>query len=565
MIEQLTVELNELKLNEILKQEEFERQNKATFVADSISKAEQRRRIDSLRNILPGDPLVIEGDTLFKLYAKRGGHLPAQRVKMTEAKIMMLGKRLAFKRDSLHILDSDYVCDIMSGDDVIITITDNDGLWQNTTRNGLAEQYLPIIENKIADLQAIYGLKERIKNTLLAILVIVVLITAIFLVVLMYRYFKRYIRRGLKNKFKPIIVKDYELLSPIKFARVLMFFSRLLKFILILLLLLISIPILFSIFPETDDLSRKFFSYITTPLSSYWNSFVKFLPDLIKIFLLIIIFRYILKGIKYLANEIASSKLKINGFYPDWAMPTYQIIRILLYAFLVIMIWPLIPFSNSTIFQGVSVFIGLIISLGSTSVVGNLMAGMVITYMRSFNIGDQIKMNDIVGTVVEKTPFVTRFKTLKNEIVTVPNSSIMSSQIVNYTTSAKSTGVIIYSDVTVGYEVPWQKVEEILLSAAAHTQGVMSSPKPFVLIKELPDPYCKYQINAYTREDKTIPRVYTRLHKEIIDRFNEAGIELMSPIYYAGRDGSESTIPPEYLNHTALKVTKPEKPQKSDG
>ena len=295
LIEQLMVELNELKLNEILKQEEFERQNKATFVADSISRAEQRRRIDSLRNILPGDPIVIEGDTLFKLYAKRGGHLPAQRVKMTEDKIMMLGKRLAFKRDSLYILDSDHVSDIMSGDNVIITITDNDGLWQNTTRNELAEQYLPIIENKIADLQAIYGLKERIKNTLQVILVIVVLITAIYLVVLMYRYFKRYIRRGLKNKFKPIIIKDYELLSPIKYARVLMFFSRLLKFILILFLLLISIPILFSIFPETDDLSRRFFSYITTPLSSYWNSFVEFLPDLIKIILLISIFSYVLK------------------------------------------------------------------------------------------------------------------------------------------------------------------------------------------------------------------------------------------------------------------------------
>jgi small-conductance mechanosensitive channel len=173
----------------------------------------------------------------------------------------------------------------------------------------------------------------------------------------------------------------------------------------------------------------------------------------------------LIKGVEYIAGEIESEKLKITGFYPDWAQPTFNIIRFLLYVFMIAMIYPYLPGSNSGVFQGISVFVGLIVSLGSSTAIANIIAGLVITYMRPFRIGDRIKLGETEGNVIEKTPFVTRIRTPKNEVVTIPNSFIMSSHTTNYSSSARDYGLIIHSKVTFGYEVPKEEVLDLLIHA----------------------------------------------------------------------------------------------------
>ena len=190
-----------------------------------------------------------------------------------------------------------------------------------------------------------------------------------------------------------------------------------------------------------------------------------------------------------------------------------------------------------------SVFVGLIISLGSSTVIGNIIAGLVITYMRPFKLGDRIQLNETTGNVIEKTPFVTRLRTPKNEVVTIPNSFIMSSHTTNYSVSARQYGLIIHSTVTIGYDVPWRQVHQLLINAARQTTGVLPEPKPFVLETELSDYYPCYQINAYIKDADKLGDIYSDLHQNIQDVFNEAGVEIMSPHYFAGRDGSASTIP----------------------
>ncbi|MDE6716209.1 MAG: mechanosensitive ion channel family protein, partial [Muribaculaceae bacterium] len=244
---------------------------------------------------------------------------------------------------------------------------------------------------------------------------------------------------------------------------------------------------------------------------------------------------------------IEDEKLKISGFYPDWAQPTFNIIRFLLYAFMIAMIYPYLPGSNSGVFQGISVFVGLIVSLGSSTVIGNIIAGLVITYMRPYKIGDRIKLNDTTGNVIEKTPFVTRLRTPKNEVVTIPNSFIMSSHTVNYSASARKFGLIIHTTVTIGYDAPWRQVHQLLINAARITPGVLDNPKPFVLETELQDYYPCYQINAYIKDADKLAQITSDLHQNIQDVFNEAGVEIMSPHYFAKRDGSASTIPEDYL------------------
>lgn len=547
VIEELRQQIQELKMNEIVLQNEYQSNIRLSFEQDSINQAKQRLRIDSLRNHTEGVPLVIEGDTLLELYTKRGGVMPQDRINRAEQIIMSVGQSLAMHLDSVYVFNSEYAADIMSGDKVIITFTDQDGLWQNMSKEELAELYLPIIADKIQELHAEYGLSMKIKNVLYSLLVIAIQAGLIYLTNRLFRKTRRWVLRLMRYKFKPISIKDYELLNEKKQAYVLLFGLNTARIMTIIIQLIISIPILFSIFPETKELAYTLFSYIWSPLRDIFASVGGYFPKLIKIIVILFCFRYMNKGLKYITNEIATGKLQITGFYADWAFPTYYILRFLLYSFMFIMIWPLLPNSQSAIFQGVSVFVGLVISLGSTTVIGNLMAGMVLTYMRSFKVGDQIKLKDIMGVVVEKTPFVTRIRTRQNEIISLPNSTVMSSETVNYSMSVENRhAVIVTVDVVVGYEVDKKIVQELLIDAALKSKGILSHPKPVVMIPRLDDFYCCYQVNAYTREVKTLARINSELNEQIIDKLHEAGIELLSPHYYAQRDGSESTIPPRF-------------------
>lgn len=545
-LQEMALQLQEMKLNEIVLRTELDniRNLKTT---DSLKRAEQRHRIDSLRALTPGIPVLVGGDTLFTLYAKRGGHSALDRADMINDILLKIGKERSLHRDSVYTLESEYYIDIMYSNKVIVSITDQDALWQGTSRRELAEQYVPILAAKIKELKEEHSLLQVAKRAALFVLVLVVQYLLFRLTNLLFRKLRRQIIRFKQQRLKPIIIRDYEFLNTHRQGRILIFFSNLLRYIVLLIQLMFSVPILFAIFPQTEKLALKIFLYIIEPIKMVLKSIVEYIPNLFIILVIWYCIKYIIKGIQYIANEIENEKLKITGFYPDWAQPTFNIIRFLLYAFMIAMIYPYLPGSNSGVFQGISVFVGLIISLGSSTVIGNIIAGLVITYMRPFKLGDRIKLNDTTGNVIEKTPFVTRLRTPKNEVVTIPNAFIMSSHTVNYSASARQFGLIIHTTVTIGYDVPWRQVHQLLINAARSTTGVLEHPKPFVLETELQDYYPCYQINAYIKDADQLAQITSDLHQNIQDIFNQAGVEIMSPHYFAGRDGSTTTIPEDYL------------------
>ena len=239
------------------------------------------------------------------------------------------------------------------------------------------------------------------------------------------------------------LIQNYELLDTQRQVNLLIFLSNLLRYVIMLLQLLITVPLLFAIFPQTKGLAYQIFSYIWNPIKNILVGIVDYIPNLFAILIICFAVKYLVRLVHYLSREVEAGRLKFGGFYPDWAMPTYHIIRFLLYAFMIAMIYPYLPGAKNGVFQGISVFVGLIISLGSSTVIGNVIAGLVITYMRPFKLGDRIQLNDTTGNVIEKTPLVTRIKTPKNEVVTIPNSFIMSSHTVNYSASAREYGLII--------------------------------------------------------------------------------------------------------------------------
>ncbi len=488
-IQELALQLQEMKLNEILLKDELESTKNSNTTANSLKRAEQQNRIDSLRTLTPGVPVVVEGDTLFYLYAKRGGRTPVDRAEDILNIMVKIGTSHSLKKDSIYIYDSEYVTDIMYGEKVILSITDQDALWQNLSRIALAEQYQPIIQNKIQELREQHSILQIAKRVLLFILVIIIQYFLFKLTNYLFKKLRRKIIWLKQNRLRSITIRDYEFLNTHRQGRVLMFFTNVIRWIVLLIQLTISVPILFAIFPQTEDLALKIFSYLLEPVKMIFKSVGSYIPNLFIILVIYYCIKYIVKGIQYIANEIESENLKISGFYPDWAQPTFNIIRFLLYAFMIAMIYPYLPGSDSGVFQGISEFVGLIISLGSSTVIGNIIAGLVITYMRPFKLGDRIQLNETTGNVIEKTPFVTRLRTPKNEVVTIPNSFIMSSHTTNYSASARQYGLIIHSTVTIGYDVPWRQVHQLLINAARQTTGVLPEPKPFVLETELSDYY----------------------------------------------------------------------------
>ena len=544
-LQSLSSQLQDMNMQNLVLQKELEQTGHKVRM-DSITQANRKHLIDSLRAITPGAPLVVNKDTLLRLYAHRGGITPESRVETVAEKISDLGHRLTFRADSLYVFESDISSDIMASGEVILSITDMDGLWADKPRAELAAEYTKLIQAKVNEIHEEYGLRRKLWGVTLASLIIIIQIALLIFTNRLFRRWKGHVMRRVVRRLNPIVLKDYEFLNVHRQGIIIMTVYKILRYIFILLQLFVTIPLLFSIFPETETLTFTVLGYIWNPFKDILLSIVNYIPKFFQIIVILLCFHYLLRLIRYFVGEIESEHLKISGFYPEWAKPSYYILRVLLFSLMVVMIWPLLPNSNSEVFKGVSVFIGFVVTLGSSSIVGNLIAGLVMTYMRPFHIGDYIKVGDTVGEVIEKTVLVTRIRTRKNEVVTIQNSSLMGSQTSNFSVAARNFGIIVHTKVTIGYDVPWQKIKEIMESAALETPGIKHKPHPFMMITALDDFYVEYEINAYTDDAVKLPAVYSALHANLLKRFFEEGVEIMSPHIYARRDGIELQMPEEF-------------------
>jgi small-conductance mechanosensitive channel len=278
-------------------------------------------------------------------------------------------------------------------------------------------------------------------------------------------------------------------------------------------------------------------------LGYIWSGFVGYLPNLITIVVIVIIARYLVRLIGIVFEGIRSRRIYLKNFYPEWADTSFGIVKLMIYALTAVIIFPYLPGSSSPAFQGISIFVGVLVSLGSTTAVSNVIAGIVLTYTRAFKIGDQVEVADTRGRVVERSTFVTRIQTLKNVIVSIPNSMVLSNNIINYSKNLGQSGLLVHTGITIGYDVPWQTVNELLIAAARKTEGIADNPPPFVLQVSLEDNYVAYEVNGWTRAPEELPRIYSSLHANILDEFHGHKVEITSPQYRAVRDGNPVNLP----------------------
>lgn len=514
--------------------QELEEKLRQIATSDSLRTIKQLEKIRALKKTTVGYPVTLNADTLFYIYTRTGSFQPAERASAISFKIKRLYEDAFFSPDSLSLSRNEDSFDLVyKNKEVLLTVANIDGLWFEKTNEQLAGEYLQIVRDTIVREREAHSLMNWLKRIGLVI-VIIVLLSLVVMVI--NRLFARsaLLLSAAKDRYTATLrIRNVKLFTPDHLGYLLLRINNIVRILTILLMIYLSLPVIFSVFPETEVWTGTLLGWVLKPVRAAVAAIVSYLPNLFTVVVICLIFKYILKAIKYVFFEIKRENIRIRGFHTDWAMPTFNILRFMLYAFMLVLIFPYLPGSGSPAFQGVSVFLGILFSLGSSSAINNIVAGLVITYMRPFKIGDRVKIGEVTGDIVEKSMLVTRIKTIKNEDITVPNSMVLTSSTVNYSnhTKAEKQGLIVHYTVTVGYDVHWKQVYDLLIEAALKSTYILDEPKPFVLQISLDDFYVSYQINAYTREANKQAAIYSSLLENIQDVFQQAGIEILSPAY----------------------------------
>lgn len=500
--------------------------------------------IDAIEQV--GVPVEIDGRPILIVYASVGGVTPQERAQAIQERILDLAKRKNIVPEAIHTVDRGVWTEIAAGNERIMGITEADAKIARRKRSELAAEYAEIIRQVVLRYRLDHTWEKFILGGSYTVLATIGLVAILLSIVRIRRRTRPKVDRWLQS---------FEVKSPVPSPKVrlrrymgTMFvaISRIFFWILNLALIQAYGTLVLSFFPATKYASYQITNWLLSELANVGEMVIEYIPQLILILIICLVTSYLIKINKYIFAEIRDEKLTIRGFYPDWAEPTAQLVKVFIMAATAIMIFPYLPGSGSPAFKGISVFLGVLLSLGSTSAVAHGVAGTILTYMRAFKVGDFVRIGNDTGEVVEKTLLVTRICTQKKEVVTIPNGTILGGVVVNYSAEGRHEGVIFHTTVTISYSAPWRQVHELLLSAALETDDILRKPSPFVLQTALNDFYVAYELNAYTAKPMNMQHIYSVLHQNIQDRFNSAGIELNSPHYLSLRDGNQTTIPEDH-------------------
>lgn len=501
-------------------------------------------------------PVVLEGRTLFPVLGITS--FPAEeRAEQIAERIRELAIDDTFSPEKLTLTESDELTSIMFGDRRIMAVHDLDASAQGVSRALLAG----IFKNRIVEAVRIYREEHSLRNLIVksahALVVIVLVGLLLFLVWRLASRQEAWVEKRYKARVQDLQIQSFQLVQAERLWQAVQGLVHGVRTLVTLLLILATCEYILGLFPWTRLLADQVLALLLAPLNTVVEGVLAAIPGLIFIAILVLLLRYLLKLLRLFFAAIENGTVRFTGFEPEWSWPTYKILRLGLIAFGVIIAYPYIPGADTAAFKGVSLFLGVIFSIGSSSAISNSIAGYTLTYRRAFKVGDRVRIGDTVGDVVEIRHQVTHLRSLKNEEVIIPNSSILNSQVINYSSLARDRGLILHTTVGIGYETPWRQVEAMLLLAAKRTAGLLEQPAPFVLQKALGDFCVTYELNVYTDRPQDKMSLYTALHRNILDVFNEYNIQIMTPSYVS--DPAEPKVVPKGQWYEAPALSGPEK------
>jgi small-conductance mechanosensitive channel len=446
--------------------------------------------------------------------------------------------------DSLQIGDEDLGTIVYLGTTPLFAVTDAEAAAEGLPRAEVAAHRARATGAALARLSRAARFREMLRGGALTLVGLAAMVLVILVVNRGFRWVRGRVASLQAARMPAVRIQRLELLSSQRVADTLLLAARVAQITVIALLVVAFLVLDLTFFPGTRRITNTLARYLLDPLEEVGLAIVGYIPELFFVAVIAAATHFGLRLVRIFFDGIERGAIVVRGFHQEWAEPTFKILRVFAYGLALVMAFPYLPGSDSDAFKGVSVFFGVVLSLGSAGAIGNMIAGVVITYMRPFRIGDRVKIADTTGDVIEHSLLVTRVRTLKHVEITIPNSMVLGTHITNFTRAASEGGIILHTSVTIGYDTPWRQVHELLIAAANRTEGLLREPPPYVLQTALNDFHVGYEVNAYTEDADRMPRTYTALHQNIQDEFQRAGVQIMSPNYEA--DPESPKIPPPY-------------------
>jgi small-conductance mechanosensitive channel len=472
----------------------------------------------------------LDGEVLFQV---RG--VPAypakERAQAISKRIEAIAADRSVAAESLRVDEMEDRTMIMAGDSLVAGFIDADARMEGLSRQILAERALIKIRAAIASYRNARSPRVLLFNTAYALGATALLGIVLFVIRGAFRKLDGLAERRFKSRIEALEAQSYQLVQARQLRKALHGILKGLYLSALLVLGYIYLHLVLGLYPWTRPLAVRLLAIFLDPLQAMGLGLLDSLPGLVFVAVVVVVARYVLRLTRLYFESVDRGTVTIARFDREWAMPTYKIARLLIIAFAVVVAYPYIPGSSSEAFKGISIFLGVVVSLGSSSVISNVMAGYTMIYRRAFKVGDRISIDNVTGDVSETRLMVTHLRTIKNEEIVVPNSAIINSHVINYSTLARTRGLILHTTVGIGYETPWRQVEAMLCLAAERTPGLLKEPAPFVLQKSLGDFAVTYELNAYCDDPQAMARLYTALHQNVLDVFNEHGVQIMTPAY----------------------------------
>ena len=504
-------------------------------------------------------PVELDGAVLFRV---RGvSSLPAaERARLIEERLTAVAADPAVSVDSLQLTENEGIFRVMAGEQMIVGVTAADADFEQVPARGLAAAHLRQIREAILAYREARSPTALRRNAINALGATAALIVGIVVVFWLWRRLDLLLTDRLKTRIHTVGIQSFEVMRAERIWSALRNALIALRTISLLGMALVYIGFVLAQFPRTRGLSHGMIAFAVGPLAVIGNGLVANIPSLIFLLVLFFVFRFALRLIRLFFDAVERNTVTLGGFDAEWAQPTYKIVRIFVIAFGLVVAYPYIPGSESAAFRGVSLFIGIVFSLGSSTAISNIIAGYMMTYRRAFKVGDRVKVGDYFGEVIHVRLQVTHLRSMKNEEIVISNSQILSSEVINYSSLGRAQGLILHTEVGIGYETPWRQVEAMLILAAERTQGLSADPPPFVQQKKLGDFAVTYELNAYTTNVPAMMHLYSALHRNILDVFNEYGVQIMTPAYEGDPEEPKVVRPHDWYTSPASSKDAPRRP-----
>jgi small-conductance mechanosensitive channel len=432
---------------------------------------------------------------------------------------------------------------IMAADHPIMAVVEADAAVEGVTPMALAAAHAQSVGEAIAayrHARSRAALSRALLATTAATFALGVIVA---LLIWFWRWFDAVVRRRVQARIHTVGIQSFEVVRAEQLRARLQTALLVVRATIVAACVLVYGGFVLGRWPATRGFSRSVAGFALEPLRTMGSGLVAAVPRLVFLAVLFVVVRITLRLIRLFFESVRRGAVTLSGFDAEWAPPTYKIVRVAVVAFALIVAYPYIPGSQSEAFKGVSLFVGVLFSLGSSSAISNMIAGYMLTYRRAFRIGDRVRIGDSTGEVIEMRLQVTHLRSVKNEEIVIPNSQILNGDVVNYSSLARERGLLLHSEVGINYDVPWRQVEAMLLAAAARTPGLGATPAPFVLVTRLGDFAVFYEINVACGQPSAMHLLYTALHHNILDVFNEHGVQIMTPAY-EGDPAEPKIVPP---------------------